>query len=62
MGYDVLMHAAVQFGSGIGIDFTNPGKGLRARPRGERVNIPLRPVEIAQGVELLNRLGMKLGK
>ena len=41
----MLVHAAVQRGSGIGIDFAIPGKGLRVRPRGERINIPLRAID-----------------
>ena len=45
MGYSVLVHAAVQFGAGVGIDFANPGKGLRVGASGERLNIHLRSVD-----------------
>ena len=45
MRYPVLMHAAVQFGAGVGIDFANPAKRLRVGPRGERLNIHLRAID-----------------
>jgi len=41
----VLVHAAVQFGAGVGIDFANPAQGLRVRPRGERLDVDLRPID-----------------
>jgi len=50
MGYSVLVHAAVQFGSGVGIDFANAAVSLGVRPCGEGFNIQLRPVDELQEV------------
>jgi hypothetical protein len=56
MGYSVLVHAAVQFGSGVGIDLANAAKSLRVRPRGEGLNIQLRPIDELQ------EIGRSLGR
>jgi hypothetical protein len=56
MGYSVLVHAAVQFGSGVGIDLAKAAVGLRVRPRGEGFNIQLRPVDELQ------EIGRSLGR
>ena len=50
MGYSVLVHAAVQFGAGVGINLTHAAISLRVRPRSEGLNMQLRPVDKLQEV------------
>jgi len=45
MGYSVLVHAAVQFRAGVGIDLANSCKILSLRPRRKRVDIQLGAID-----------------